>query len=126
MMEDLLELGFAADQERARVTKCRIVTYCLGDQCPLPPELVVRATSPISATGVEFLRAVAETRLFGGAEHVQVDVEFTGLKLAQVALAFGADDIVGTKVAEKDLRRIIRDAGFVPKRRDGEFRTVYI
>ncbi|HEY0263510.1 MAG TPA: dehypoxanthine futalosine cyclase [Granulicella sp.] len=83
------------------------------------------------ATAVEYLRTLALARLvLASIPHIQVDWAAQGLKLAQMALRFGADDL-GTALpatssdrsTEQDLRRIIRGAGFLPVRRDAAFRT---
>ena len=63
-----------------------------------------------------------------------------GLKLGQIALAFGCDDMGGTLIEDKvleptgitvntrqsDLVRLIRDAGFVPVQRDTNYNAVKV
>ncbi len=63
-----------------------------------------------------------------------------GLKLCQLALRFGANDVgsimieenvvaaagVHNSTTEEELRRIIRDAGFLPKQRDTLYRTLFL
>jgi cyclic dehypoxanthinyl futalosine synthase len=79
---------------------------------------------------VDYLCLLAGFRLHTGIEHIQVDVQWAGLKLAQVALRFGADDLVnekpGSPITEEEIRRVIRDAGFIPKKRDREYRSLSI
>ncbi len=87
------------------------------------------------ASGMEDLRNVAVARLvLDNFDHVKAYWTQTGLRLAQLALHFGADDIDGTVVeetithmaggkaprgmAEEGLRKIIRAAGRNPVRRD--------
>lgn len=79
-------------------------------------------------TGVEHLKIVALTRIYlDNVPHVQTSGH-SGWKLAQVSLRFGADDVTdvetgGPRLSEENLRRIIRDAGFIPKERDALFRV---
>jgi cyclic dehypoxanthinyl futalosine synthase len=78
-----------------------------------------------SATGMEYMKTVALSRLcLTNVAHIEASLLF-GLKLAQIALRFGADDlgVVGSGLSEEEVRRVIRDAGFVPKQRDALFRT---
>ncbi len=87
------------------------------------------------ASGMEDLRTVAVARLvLDNFAHVKAYWTQTGLRLAQLALHFGADDIDGTVVeetithmaggqaprgvAEERLRDIIKSAGRLPVRRD--------
>jgi aminodeoxyfutalosine synthase len=73
-------------------------------------------------------------------DHIKTYWVMTGLKLAQTALFFGANDMDGTVVEEvislmsgaghgqvlpkAELLRVIRDAGRIPVERDGLYRTV--
>lgn len=82
-------------------------------------------------TGVEHLKIIALTRIYlDNISHVQASWQ-GGLKIGQVGLRFGANDIDGAeagsvRATEEDIRRIIRDAGFVPKQRDALFRLYYL
>lgn len=95
-------------------------TFCEGEAPP--------------TTGVRDLRMVAVSRLMlDNFAHIKVFWIMLGVKLAQVALSFGADDLDGTVVEERithaagastpeglteqELRRLIREAGRVPVRR---------
>jgi 2-iminoacetate synthase ThiH len=64
--------------------------------------------------------------LYTDIPHIEVDWRSVGLKVSQLALRFGADDLgavaqmrnePNTTVTEEGIRRVIRDAGFVPKKR---------
>jgi cyclic dehypoxanthinyl futalosine synthase len=94
------------------------------------PVLAVMPRS--NGTAVEYLKIVALTRIYlENVLHIQASWQAAGLKLGQVALRFGANDVNGAeagklRATEEDFRRIIRDAGFVPKRRDAHFRTYYL
>jgi 2-iminoacetate synthase ThiH len=143
---DLVEVGMRADAERQRRHPGRIVTYCLdSDMCPDRVVLDLEhkdgllldglsgsvSIAPICAPGrtaVDYLRVLAACRLYSDIDHIQVALEWTGLKLAQVALTFGADDIgcrkPGSQVTEEEIRRVIREAGFSPKKRDREYRSL--
>jgi len=90
-------------------------------------------------TGARYLKMVALCRLvLETVPHVQVDWGIFGPKVLQVALRFGADD-AGLVVAserdrrvpshhsgEEELRRIIRDAGFMPSQRDGVYARQFV
>src|SRR5437763_2582289 len=88
-------------------------------------------------TGLEYLRMLAVSRLFlDNIENVQASWLTQGLRLGQVSLRFGANDMgsimieenvvsaVGAhfRADEKTLRHIIRAAGFRPQRRDIHYR----
>ncbi len=152
--EDLIALGMAADEVRKQLHPEGLVSYCVeppqdaaqmlefGAQEPVE-QIVSRleairkdsgrlAVMPRSeGTAVEHLKIVALTRIYlDNVPHVQASLQ-SGLKVGQVALRFGANDISGAeagslRATEEDIRRIIRDAGFVPKRRDALFRTYYL
>jgi cyclic dehypoxanthinyl futalosine synthase len=63
-----------------------------------------------------------------------------GLKVCQIGLRFGGNDVGSVMIeenvvsqagaqfsaTEEDLRRLIRDAGFIPKQRDSLYRTYYL
>ena len=88
-----------------------------------------------STSGLTDLRNIAVARLMlDNLPHIKVYWIMTGLKTAQVALRFGADDIDGTVTEEKithmagadtpeavsvdTLTHLIEEAGFVPVERD--------
>jgi cyclic dehypoxanthinyl futalosine synthase len=90
------------------------------------------------ATGVEYLKTLAISRIYlENVENVQSNLETQGLKVLQMGLRFGGNDVgsvpeSGPKmggarpIAEEDLRRVIRDAGFRPVQRDTLYRMVYL
>ncbi len=94
---DLLALGALADLLRAREVG-DTVTVTWGRPCD-PAALVVRGEP-----GLALLRAAARARILGpiGAR-IHVDVPTVGFELAQVALAFGADALVGPPVDRRGL-----------------------
>jgi cyclic dehypoxanthinyl futalosine synthase len=87
------------------------------------------------ATGVEYLKTLAICRMYlDNIENVQANLETQGLKVLQMGLRFGGNDVgsvpeavpgSGKGIAEEDLRRVIRDAGFRPVQRDLLYRTMY-
>ena len=95
---------------------------------PLPRRLSDKPT-----TGYDDVRQVAFSRLLvDNIDSIQVDWRLYGPQLAQVALAFGADDIDGVspvdtyaegprRVPDVEIRRQIRAAGLEPVERDGCF-----
>jgi cyclic dehypoxanthinyl futalosine synthase len=93
------------------------------------------------ATAVEYLKTLAISRLYlEGIENVQASWVTQGLKTCQVALRFGANDVgsvmleenvvsaAGThhRASEEELRRLIRDAGFIPKQRDTLYDSLFL
>ena len=93
------------------------------------------------STAVEYLKTLAVSRLYlENILNVQASWVTQGLKLCQVALRFGANDVGSIMIeenvvsaagahhrsTEEELRRIIRDAGFVPKQRDTLYRTYFL
>jgi cyclic dehypoxanthinyl futalosine synthase len=93
------------------------------------------------ASGVEYLKTLAVARLYlENVLNVQSSWVTQGLKTCQVGLRFGANDVgsimieenvvsaAGTKnhSSEEELRRLIRDAGFTPRKRDSLYRTYYL
>jgi aminodeoxyfutalosine synthase len=92
-------------------------------------------------TGQDDLRVIAVSRLLcDNIPHIKAYWIQIGTKLAQVALFFGADDLVGTVVDETithaagattasgttraDFERVIRESGREPFERDSEYRRV--
>ena len=85
------------------------------------------------ATGYDDVRTIAVARLMCGAiPAIQVDWPLYGPKLAQVAIAYGANDIDGIaavtdvslgvrRSAREDIERQIRAAGATPAARDGRY-----
>ncbi|HZS29529.1 MAG TPA: dehypoxanthine futalosine cyclase, partial [Candidatus Angelobacter sp.] len=93
------------------------------------------------ATAVEYLKTLAISRLFlSNFENVQSSWVTQGLKVCQLGLRFGGNDVgsvmleenvvrsagVTNCTTEEELRRMIRDAGFVPKRRDTLYRQLFL
>jgi aminodeoxyfutalosine synthase len=93
------------------------------------------------STGIEDLKTIAISRLMlDNFAHLKAYWIMLTVKLAQVALHFGADDLDGTVIEEKighmagaqsdqalsrsELERIIREGGFAPVERDCFFRPV--
>ncbi len=88
------------------------------------------------AGGFEYLKTLAVSRLyFDNIRHVQGSWVTQGLKIGQVSLSFGADDLgsimieenvvyaagARNRMTQEDMRRIIADAGYEPAQR----RTLY-
>src|SRR6202521_6118016 len=93
------------------------------------------------ATSVEYLKVLAISRLYlDNVENVQSSWVTQGLKVCQMGLRFGGNDVgsvmleenvvkaAGTanQTTEEELRRIIRDAGFKPVQRDTLYRTMFL
>src|SRR5438270_6885644 len=93
------------------------------------------------ATAVEYLKNLAISRLFlTNFQNVQSSWVTQGLKVCQMGLRFGGNDVgsvmleenvvraagVTNCTTEEELRRIIRDAGFKPAQRDTLYRTYFL
>ncbi|HTB98665.1 MAG TPA: cyclic dehypoxanthinyl futalosine synthase [Terracidiphilus sp.] len=93
------------------------------------------------ATSVEYLKVLAVARLYlDNIENVQASWVTQGLKVLEMGLHFGGNDVgsvmleenvvkaAGTSncTTEEELRRIIRDAGFKPVQRDTLYRTMFL
>ena len=109
---------------------------------PFQPEnnaLGKRVTQEVTA--VEFLKTLAISRVYlENILNIQTSWVTQGLKVCQLGLRFGGNDVGSVMLeenvvrqagashaaAEEDLRRMIRDAGFVPKQRDTLYRTLFL
>jgi len=93
------------------------------------------------ATAVEYLQTLAISRIYlENFENVQSSWVTQGLKTCQLGLRFGGNDVGSIMIeenvvsaagahhraSEEELRRMIRDAGFVPKQRDTLYRTYFL
>jgi cyclic dehypoxanthinyl futalosine synthase len=86
------------------------------------------------ATAVEYLKTLAISRMYlRNIENVQSNLETQGLKVLQVGLRFGGNDVGSMLLAEganaateEQLRQVIRDAGFKPVQRDTLYRTMFL
>src|SRR5579863_4551585 len=90
------------------------------------------------ATAVDYLKTLAISRLYlDNIDHIQSSWLTPGIKICQVGLQFGADDVgsilieenvvyaagVRNRTNEAELRRIISDAGYIPAQRDTLYRS---
>ena len=93
------------------------------------------------ATAVEYLKVLAISRLFlTNFNNVQASWVTQGLKVCQLGLRFGGNDVgsvmleenvvaaagVRNRTSEEELRHIIRDAGFRPAQRDTLYRQYFL
>jgi cyclic dehypoxanthinyl futalosine synthase len=93
------------------------------------------------ATAVEYLKMLALSRIYlDNILNIQASWVTPGLKVCQLGLRFGGNDVgsimieenvvsaAGThhRATEEQLRRLIRDAGFIPKQRDTLYRTYFV
>jgi cyclic dehypoxanthinyl futalosine synthase len=81
-------------------------------------------------TAIERLKTLAIGRMFlDNIENVQTIGAAHGLKVLQMGLRFGGNDVGSVSAisgSEEDVRRIIRDAGFRPAQRDMAFRAMML
>jgi len=90
------------------------------------------------ATAADYLKTLAISRLYlDNIDHIQSSWLTPGIKVCQVGLQFGADDVgsilieenvvyaagVRNRTNESELRRIISDAGYIPAQRDTLYRS---
>jgi cyclic dehypoxanthinyl futalosine synthase len=91
------------------------------------------------ATGIEYLRVVAIARIFlDNIIYIQAGWLTEGLKLAQIALTMGANDMGGvlmeevvvkatgirTRTSTQELMDLIENAGKIPVQRDSQYRII--
>ena len=106
-----------------------------------PPNTPLGKSVKEPATAVEYLKTLAVCRLyFDNIVNVQASWLTPGPKVMQVGLRFGGNDVgsvlieenvvlaagVTRRTSERELRRIIRDAGFRPVKRDTLYRTYFL
>jgi cyclic dehypoxanthinyl futalosine synthase len=89
-------------------------------------------------TAVEYLRTLAISRMvLDNIDHIQSNSAAQGLKVVQMTLRFGSNDLgsialdpsalrPANRITEEDLRRVIRDAGFRPAQRDTLYQTRFL
>src|SRR5271169_3014544 len=90
------------------------------------------------ATAFDYLKTLAISRIvLDNIDHIQSSWLTPGIKICQVGLQFGADDVgsilieenvvyaagVRNRTNEEELRRIISDAGYMPAQRDTLYRS---
>ena len=93
------------------------------------------------ATSVEYLKMLALSRVYlHNILNIQASWVTPGLKVCQLGLRFGGNDVGSIMIeenvvsaagahhraSEEELRRLIRDAGFIPKQRDSLYRTYFL
>jgi hypothetical protein len=102
---DLLALGALADQVRAEEVGADVRIHAGGDGgSPSSGETIILPRGDGEITGLELLREVAVARIAGPhGVHVRIDWDRCGLELAQVALGFGADELVGLLATKRGL-----------------------
>jgi cyclic dehypoxanthinyl futalosine synthase len=98
-----------------------------------------RMENVVPATGIDYLKIVSVSRIFlDNVTHIQSGWLTEGMKLAQLALVMGADDMGGVLMEEVVVKStgiinrtnmdefidIIKDAGKVPMQRDSDYREI--
>ena len=111
------------------------------------PWMYQRENTPLAsqvkeeATAVDYLKTLAITRLYlDNIDNVQASWLTPGIKICQIALRFGANDVGSVLIEENvvaaagchnhtneaELRHIIHDAGFTPAQRDTLYRAYFL
>ncbi len=90
-------------------------------------------------TAAEYLKVLALSRLFlDNVDNIQASWVTQGAKIAQTALAFGANDLGSTMIEENvvaaagvrfrlplsEMKRLIREAGYAPRQRDCHYNLI--
>lgn len=106
---------------------------------PVSPERTEIESRVERAGAPEFLRTLAVARLYlDNIKYIQSGWLTEGLKVAEIALRFGANDVGGVLMDEmvvratgvdnrataENIRKVILNAGFKPRERDGLYRTI--
>jgi cyclic dehypoxanthinyl futalosine synthase len=105
---------------------------------PFQPDNTVLADTPkVGAMG--YLKMLALSRIYlDNFPNVQASWVTQGPKIAQLSLSFGANDFGSTmieenvvaaagvsfKLSEKEIRRLVGDAGFIPRQRRMDYSLV--
>lgn len=107
----------------------------------LSPHGTPRMNHFLPAGGEDYLKTVAISRIMlDNIEHIQSGWLTEGLRLGQIALSFGCDDMGGTLLEDKvleptgiavhtrrdDLVRLIREAGYTPVQRNTNYEIIRI
>ncbi len=105
------------------------------------PENTALGKKVSQTTAVDYLKTLAISRLYlDNIDHIQSSWLTPGIKVCQVGLQFGADDVgsilieenvvyaagVRNRTNEAELRRIIFDAGYIPAQRDTLYRSYFL
>jgi cyclic dehypoxanthinyl futalosine synthase len=99
--------------------------------------LAYQAGTEAEPTAVEYLKTLAVSRLYlDNIENLQGSWATQGLKVLQMGLRFGGNDVGSVLLeehfgkpggaTEEELRRVIREAGFKPVQRDTLYRTMFL
>jgi len=122
---DHLELLRQLQQDTGGFTSFTPLAYTAGDLGIPEP------------TAVEYLKTLAVSRLYlDNIENLQGSWATQGLKVLQMGLRFGGNDVGSVLLEERfgkpggateeELRRIIREAGFKPAQRDTLYQTMFL
>jgi cyclic dehypoxanthinyl futalosine synthase len=105
------------------------------------PENTALGKKVAQTTAVDYLKTLAVSRLYlDNIDHIQSSWLTPGIKVCQIGLQFGADDVgsilieenvvyaagVRNRTNEAELRRMISDAGYIPVQRDTLYRTYFL
>ncbi len=106
-----------------------------------PEHTSLGRSHPQEATAVDYLKTLAIARLYlDNITNLQASWLTPGIKICQIALRFGANDVGSILIEENvvaaagctnrtnegELRRIIRDAGFIPAQRNTLYTTYFL
>ena len=130
-------LGESPEQRIHHLDLLRTLQQQTGGFTDFTPLVYTRDNPLEEPTAVEYLKTLAITRLYlDNIPHIQASWQTQGLKVLQMALRFGANDVGSVLLeqhnskpggaSEEELRRIVREAGFRPAQRDTLYRTLFL
>jgi cyclic dehypoxanthinyl futalosine synthase len=134
-------LGETMEQRVAQFEAIRGLQEQTGGFTALTVSIAAPTRVMEEMTAVEYLKTLAVARMFlDNIENVQGSLPTQGLKVLQMGLRFGSNDVgsvlleehtrrvegISLGSTEEELRRLIRDAGFRPVQRDTLYRTMFL
>ncbi len=126
-------------QDRAMSRGGRFTAFITWSFQPDGTELAESRWKGPKATGMEYLRNAAISRVYlDNIQNIQASYVTQGAKIAQVSLAYGVNDFGSTMMEENvvsaagtmhlmpltEIQRLIREAGYEPKRRNTRYELV--
>lgn len=124
---------------RLRALQSRTGGFTAFISWPLQPENTPELSQMPKTDAVEYLRTIAIARLvLDNIPNIQASWVTMGMKVGQIALSYGCNDFGSLMIEENvvsaanttystttdEMERLIRDAGFVPRRRRQDYQLI--